>query len=675
MGTDIAKIHRLAEQILYHKRLYYTGNPQISDYEYDKLENELRQLDPEHPVLKLVGFEIEKTQNNEVLKKAEHIIPMLSLDKTYDIDDLKKWIGDKQVVGNWKIDGNSLAVIYYKGKLIQAKTRGNGRVGEDVTDKVLWVSEIIRNIDLNIIQEQLCSDIDLTLLKESFLEIRGELYCTTQNFLLLCDEMVNYGFQRPTSPRNIVAGLLGRKGYSFLTRYFSFAAFDMLVLLSDGVTLMQEFSDILGFEMRKLNLLNKLGFSTPGYRLLEGNEQVLQYLNYIKTLMEDDEFGIDGAVFTFNDLSLHKILGATAHHPRYKLAFKWQGQTAVSTIQRIQWSTSRLGIVTPVAIIEPVHLSGATITNITLHNLAHVKAYRIKPNDKIEIVRSGEVIPKFLRIVKSDPNTQCQWPKYCPSCNSELIDDGIRLICPNVEACPAQKGRSILNWIHTVGIEDLSEKRLDYMLSLGLVKNIPDLYRLTLDDLKKLPLTKDKMAQKLYTNIQKTKTLPLAVFLSGLGIPHVGRTTWEKLLYYYKTLDELLSATVEDIAKIDGFALKSAQQIVNGLSFKNSLITELLQVGVIPFVSKQDADNSQTSIFQGKQFVITGELSQSRSYYESLIKSLGGKLASAVSKNTYALICNDLDSKSTKMKKALALNIPIWSEKQFLDFVDKSNGK
>ncbi len=624
---DTQLISKLADQVMHHKKLYYAGHPEMSDVEYDKLEARLKKLSPRHPALSFVGSEVASSS-----KKVAHKEPMLSLAKTYDLAELERWIKDHPVVGMQKIDGNSLSIIYEDGELVLAKTRGNGREGEDVTDKIAWISDLIPNLP-----------------GKYNAEIRGELFCYESRFVRLVHEFIDLGLERPTSPRNIVAGLLGRKNHQHLARYFNFYAFE---LISDHKDLQFK------FEIDKFSWLSKAGFSLPAPALLSSIEEAKSYLDEVKVVMDQDEIGLDGAVFSYNELNLHKELGNTAHHPRAKMSFKWQGETATSEIQEIIWSTSRLGIVTPVAVIDPVTLSGAKITNVTLHNAAHVKVYDLKPRDLIELVRSGEVIPKYLRTIKPGMGTS-KFPKACPECGSRLQFDDVRLTCPNQESCPAQQSGTILNWIKCVGIDDLSEKRLGQMMDLGLVDSIPDLYRLTKDDLLKLPQTKEKMASKLFMNIESSKNVGLAQFLNGLGIAGTGLTSWEKLLKKFNNLKALQKASVEDLVEVDGFAEKSAEQIVAGLKRLAPVIDELFKVGLKPTVSTSLVTGGP---LEGRQIVITGSLSEPRSFFEKMIRQAGGNPTSSVSKKTFAVVTSDVTSNSSKMKKARDLGVEIWGE-------------
>ena len=644
MPTQKDTILSLAKEVLRHKALYYEGNPEISDYDYDKLEERLRALDPSHPALNVVGTE--NTRN-----KRKHKIPMLSLAKTYEVKELLTWQKEKELLGTPKIDGNSLSLIYQSGKLTLAKTRGNGVEGEDVTQKILWVKECPKELNEGAFKE-------LTeKLGNKEIEVRGELYCEESKFLELSNKMKELGLPQGTSTRNIVAGVLSRKQHIHLARYFNFFAFNVLF---EGA------SDFFKTEEKKFHWLTEAGFFCPPTNLLKTEKEVKNYLVAIKDEMDKHDYSSDGAVFNFNDLKLHDSLGETAHHPRYKMSFKWQGETAVTTIKEIKWSTSRFGTVTPVAHVEPVELSEAVITNVTLHNMAHVKLFKLKKGDQIEIVRSGEVIPKFLRVVKS-VSGEAEIPEECPSCKWALKEEDIRLVCEN-KLCESRKLHRILNWIKQSGIEDLSEKRLIPLLENGKVKKIDDLYRLTKEDFLELPLTKEKLANKLSKSIEGSKKLSLVSFLCALGIEGAGKTTWISLTRRFPSLSKLLSATKEEIEDLDGFAEKMALQITLGLKESNDLIESLQKLGI----QIEEAETSdKPPLLEGMTFVLTGTLSRPREELVNLLLSLGAKAGSSISKKTTALVSSDFSSKSSKTEKAKKLSIPLWSEKDLMDFIEK----
>ena len=632
-----AEIEQLAKQVEEHRLAYARGEPVISDVEYDALEEQLRQLDPQHPLLQQAGAAV------MAAAKVAHVVPMLSLQKTYSLSALHSWVGEREVVGTLKIDGNSLSLVYQDGKLQVAKTRGDGQRGENVTAKSTYIEAI-----------------PATITDTRHLEIRGELYCALAGFYTLAAEMEALALPRPLSPRNVVAGLLGRKEHHQLVRHFCFIACDLLYYDEGALSTT---------EMDKLDILKKLGFDLPEPQLLVSSAAVEAYLEQVHTKIAADELPLDGAVFSFNLLAYARKLGSTTHHPRSRMAFKWQGETTVAKINNIVWDTSRFGIVTPVAEIEPVFLNNASLRRVTLHNVANVKLYNLKRGSEIKIVRSGEVIPKFLAVVREGEG-ELAIPTTCPSCASPLTDDGVRLLCGN-DTCPAQHLRSVLNWVRCAAIRDLSEKRLAAMMELGLVKAIPDLYRLTKDDLLRVPLTGERLASKLHAAITASKQLSAERLLSGLGIRGGGRATWRALLQVAPTIEALLALNVAAISAVDGFADKSAEQIHQGLQARRALLKALLAVGVEVIAPPTPQSRAQ----QGQKYVISGSLSQPRAFYQALLEKHGATLASSVSAQTTAVVTADPASTSSKIKTARKLNIPLIGEQELLQRLEENTQK
>ena len=625
------RIQELEKLILHHKELYYTGHSEISDEKYDSLESELKALDPKNPVLELVGF-----KQAESTSKVEHQRKMLSLDKTYDEADLTKWVGKEEVVSVFKIDGSSCSLIYEDGHLVIAKTRGDGLLGENITKKAVFIPDIPKHVAN----------------KKTF-EVRGEVYCIEKNFFTLSKEMQDMGLEAPTSQRNIVAGLLGRKENIQLCRHLSFQAFD---LISE-----EKFS----LEHQKLDALKGAGFITPDYEVHKGAKELKERIAEAKDFMSSGDYLIDGLVIVYDDLKLHTELGETSHHPRYKIAFKFAGETKTAKINEIEWGVSRNGTLTPVALIEPTELSGAVIGRVTLHNFGMVQNFQLKANDKIEIIRSGEVIPKFLGVVERAKG-EFTYPHHCPSCHSKVVIQDIWLQCEN-DLCPAKLKEEILNYIFKANIEDVSDKRLDEMIVKGLVERIPDLYRLKVEDFLLLDKVKDKLANKMFENIQKTKYLGLAQFITAIGVEGVSITKSEKIIAQgYNTLEKILNLTVEKMLEIEGFAEKSSVSILASLQKKKPLIEELLAVGV---VVKADEISSGEGNLSGLKFCLTGALSSPRPEVEKLIKKNGGIIA-GVNKNLSYLVTNDTDSSSSKYVKAQSLSIPIITEEQLMKLIE-----
>ncbi len=622
------KINKLEQEILKHKALYYQGCPEISDSEYDKLEDQLKNLSPNSPVLQLVGSEVKGK------KKVPHASKMLSLNKTYKESELIRWKGEEEVLSTFKIDGSSCSLIYENGTLTLAKTRGDGSFGEDITDKVNWIPNVPKTIEL-----QSC-------------EVRGEIFCREDSFIHLASEMEKMGLDRPSSQRNIVAGLLGRKENLILCRHLEFCAFELLSEDSKAKT-----------EKEKLLELEHNQFEIPPFEVHKKEKTIKDFLEKTQDFIANGDYLIDGIVFSYNNLKLHRELGATAHHPRYKMAFKFQGVTKNTKIESITWQVSRNGVLTPVAEVEPVELSGAKISRVTLHNYGIVKNFNLKAGDEIEIVRSGEVIPKFLSVVVPGDN-EFLIPDKCPSCDARVKIDDIRLVCDNL-TCPQQQKEAILYFIQKIGIDDLSSKRLEEMIFKGLVREIPDLYDLTIEKLLTLDKTKEKLAQKIYENIQASKDADLITFLGALGIVGGAYNKCEKIVRSgFNTIESILNLTQAQLESVDSFAEKSASEFLKSLDSKKMLIKNLLKKG-FEFSTKE----VQESAITGKRFVITGTLSRKRSDIERAIKENGGEAIRAVSAKTDYLVTNDPNSNSSKAKKARELNIPIISEDKLFEMI------
>lgn len=625
-------IKELELEIIRHKNLYYQGKPEISDEQYDKIEIKLKNLDPKNEVLSIVGTTIFSSE------KIQHNKRMLSLNKTYRPEDLVNWMGENETISTFKIDGSSCSIIYKDGKLNLAKTRGDGKFGENITNKILCISHVPKI---------------LTPYK-SEVEVRGEVYCTEENFIKLSEEMQKLGLEKPSSQRNIVAGILGRKENIELSIYLSFQAFE---LIGDEINL--------NYEADKFKELLRMGFETPDVYINKSEKDINDRLEETKDFLANGNYLIDGLVFSYNDLKLHDELGETAHHPRYKIAFKFQGETKNTLIESISWQVSRNGILTPVANVTPVELSGAVVGRVTLHNFGMVKQFNLKIGDKIEIVRSGEVIPKFLGVIEESQN-DFEYPKNCPSCSEEIFVEDIRLICRN-NVCPDKVKDDILNFIQKIGVDDLSSKRLEEMIRVGLVKNVVSIYELTEEKLLSLDKVKEKLTNKILESIEKSKNVDFIVFLSALGINGGAYNKCEKIvLNGYDTPEKVLSITVEKLMEIESFAEKSSTDFINSLHSKKEIITSLINKG---FKFKKRKIKTNTNI-SGKKFCITGTLTMKRSDLQKMIKENSGIAVSSVTKTTDYLITNDTESSSSKFKKAQDLKIPIINEETFLELIN-----
>ena len=630
LATKSKHCQRLVKDILHHKAKYYQGKPEISDQKYDQLEAKLRGIDPDHPALQVVG-----TQQTDA-DKLPHDTRMLSLDKTYDLQELKKWMGDKSLASTYKIDGSSCSIIYEEGKLVLAKTRGDGEFGENVTAKVQWIQDIPQRLTL----------------KNG--EIRGEIYCDKQNFSKLSQEMAQLKMEKPTGRRNIVAGLLGRKKNLELCRYLKFFAFE---IITDEMPL--------STELEKIEQLKQLDFQVPKGKLHKNFESIPKLVKEMESFIAQGSYLVDGLVFSYNDLALHQELGSTAHHPRFKLAFKLQGELQETKIKKITWSVSRNGHLIPVAQVQPVRLSGAEISKVTLHNYGLVKKHRLKAGDTIKIVRSGEVIPKFVAMAKSSKEKFIV-PKKCPSCNERVRTSSVHLSCCH-KKCMGKNSKQILNFIQKIGIENLSSKRLNTMLDAGLIGNIADLYKISTSDLLALEKIQDKLANKIYLEIKKSKKTNLATFMSALGISGGAYNKCQRIVAAgFNTIEKIRAMELEDLCQVELFAEKSANIFIASLSEKWPLVDELLDL---------EFEFKATKVKQGaltrRKLVITGTLTRKRDDIEKEIKLHGGILSNAVSKTTDYLITNDQGATSTKAKRAQQLKVKIISEDELKAMIEK----
>lgn len=619
------RIKLLESEVLKHKRLYYQGKKEIEDEKYDLLENELKKLDPKNPLLSMIGSDFFSGE------KIKHNKKMLSLDKKYEVSELISWRDNQELIGMFKVDGSSCSLIFQEGKFKLAKTRGDGEFGENITPSCMYVPSIKKIVE-----------------DKEEIEIRGEVYCKKSRFIELCEEMERRNLPIPKSPRNVVAGILGRKDHIDLAQFLDFLAFDYIIEKN------------FKYELDKIELLKKNGFELPFVKVIENEQELKNFLNETVDFINNGDFLIDGAVFVINNVENQLELGYTGHHPKYKMAFKFQSEGTKTILNNIEWQISRFGVYTPVGIVEPVYLDGATINKVTLHNLKTVKLFNLKKGDEIKIVRSGEVIPKFLEVIKPS-NNELEVPEKCYFCENKLIEEEVRLICDNKD-CTGRHGGYILNFIKKIGIEDLSEKRLEPMMDQGMIEYIPDIYRLTKEQLLTLPKTKEKLANKILENIEKSKKVNIIKFLSSLNFVGGAKKNTELLLEEgYDSFDKIFELTEEDLLSIKGFAKKKASDFINSLNENKELINELLELGF-----KVEFPKKEGNSLSGLIFCITGDvnIASNRKALETLIKNYGGKTSSSVSSKTNYLICNE-KSNSSKYKKAEELGIQILTEEDF----------
>lgn len=533
------EIKKLVNQILHHKKKYYDGEPEISDESYDVLEEKLRQIDPQNPVLHIVGT----PEGGKVI----HEIPLLSCQKATDIDEVVKWSQGFDLYVGYKIDGFSLSLNYEKGRLVQAATRGNGVMGDDVTLPIFKIPSIPKTIP-----------------ETSTVIVRGELFMYISEFnRIKAAEGIDY-----SSPRNLAVGTVKQKDLRFLEkRSLEFYAFEL-----------QGTEENVSLEAHG-EVLHSWGFNTAEFKvLLSPTKRDIETLfQRIEEERPTLDFEIDGLIFKYNNGKQRLTAGRTEHHPKWMIALKFASQGDISVVQHITWQVGRSGVLTPVAELEPVEVMGAVIKRATLHNAEFLEALEIAENDTVMVIRSGDVIPKITELFVKGPN-KTQLPNNCPSCNSVLTRDGVNLICTGSN-CRDRDIQKIRHWIKITDIEGLGPKNVAKLYDLGLVRHFADLYDKKLTE-GVLVNHLGKNGSKIFESIQEKKTVPFHIFLAGLGIDSLGKSMAKTLAKNFSTFEELKKASIRDLTLLEGISDLTASYIHSGVH-DPSLGDLLLSKGVV----------------------------------------------------------------------------------------------
>lgn len=629
------RLEELEQLIATHKQLYYKGETQLSDEEYDALEEELRQLDSESYMLQKVGYVVGD-------QKVKHAKPMLSLEKTKDLAELEQWVGSDECIMSEKMDGTAASLVYEQGLFRLAKTRGDGQVGENMTKHFEYISFPDR--------------LTLKSWRNADVEIRGEVVISKQNFDKLSADMGSRGLDLPNSIRNIVAGLLHKKSDLDLCKYLTFKAYSF-IMDDSGID----------SEYNIFKTLKDEGFSTPDFMVVDSSNIKDQVIAYGDKRLNKGQFLTDGLVIAVQDLTKQLARGFTNHHPKGKIAFKFDSERAITTVVEILVDVGRTGKISFVAKVKPVELSGASISKVTLHNAKYIRDHDIGVGAEIEITRSNEVIPKHCRTVNS--YTNITFPDCCPSCKESLSwsSTKVDLLCTN-QACPAKALGKVEHWIKVVGIDNIGESTLQQLFE-ELVTDVSDLFRLVPEDLAGLDRMGKRSANKIVKNIQDNKEIPLETFLAALGIEGLGRGVAKLLVEHYSSIDEFhswvnrtdLLGVKCDLMEIEGIGEVLAENIaiaITGDTFWLD-IQELYQLGVV-ILAKED---ESASPLKGMTFVITGSLSKPRKAIQNWIEQRGGKATGSVSNKTTHLVCN-AKSTSSKYVKAESLGLPVITEEE-----------
>jgi len=662
-NRDAAKeIERLRDEIRRHEHLYYVSdNPEISDAAFDRLMNQLKQLEDQHPELLTPDSPTQRVGGapREGFQKVRHRVPMVSLDNIFSVEALEDFdrrvretTGKKTIdyVAEHKFDGLSMSLLYENGSLVRGVTRGDGTTGEDVTPNV----KTIRSIPLTI---------NPALLKKAEMpgdfEVRGEVIMTRKSFEALNGQQTELGGRIFANPRNAAAGAVRVLDPKIsASRKLDFFAYGMLV---EGRTAKKRLSEV--FET-----LSMLHFrASEDWQLCRSIQEVERYLQKWESKREKLPYEIDGIVIKVDEISLQNELGFTSKAPRWAIAYKYPAHQETTVVREIAVSVGRTGVLTPFAVFEPVQIGGVRVTKSTLHNMDEVQRLGVHAGDTVLVERAGEVIPHVLKVVKhGQEEKEFQMPDKCPVCGTRVYraEGEVAYRCVNV-SCPARQRESFLHYAgrHAMNIDGLGEKIVVKLIELRLVKDFADLYKLDLKTLANLERMGEKSAANLLAEIEASKKNGLARLIYAIGIPFVGERTAQLLAQHFGSMDKLMHATQEQLLEVQEVGPKIAEGVHQffAQSANRKVIEHLREVGVN---MKDERRAPKDARFAGMTFVFTGTLkNRSREEAEALVAEHGGKAGSSVSKKTnYVVVGADPGS---KYDKAQSLKIPIIDETQF----------
>lgn len=656
------RIEELKKLIEYHNYRYYIlDSPEIPDEEYDKLFKELVNLEEKYPEFK---SEVSPTQRVgapplKEFKTIKHAIPMLSLDNAFDDEDLinfekrvKRILGDIEIdyVVEPKFDGLSISLFYRNGELEYGTTRGNGIEGEDVTTNLKTIKTIPLIIE------------DAPII----LEVRGEVVMFKKDFEELNKQREENDEPLFANPRNAAAGSV-RQLDSKITKERKLHFFAYYISRVEGIKF-EKHSEILKY------LEEKRFKVPPDYSIVNGIKKVIEKCLWYQNKKDEYPFDMDGSVIKINNLKYHEILGETTHAPRWAIAYKFPAEEKETIIKDIIVQVGRTGKITPVAVLDPVFVSGSTVSRATLHNEDEIKRLGIKILDHVIVRKAGSVIPEVVRILKEKRTGKekvFSFPDSCPVCGGEIIrlPGEADYRCTNA-SCPAQiKGR-ILHFVSrdAMNIENIGESLVNQLVDKNIIKDIADLFYLRLEDLMKLERMGEVLANKILKNIQNAKGRPLSRVLYGLGIFHIGKHIAQILTKKYKNIDDFYNLTPENYMENEGIGPEIAQSLY--MFFKEDknrkLIEKLKSAGVN--LKEKVEELEKEGLLKGKKFVFTGSLDNlSRKDAEDMVIQNGGEVSSTVSKNIdYVVVGKDPGSKFEKAKK---LNLKIINEEEFIKII------
>jgi len=663
------KVEALRDQIRHHEYRYFVlDDPEISDAEFDQLMNQLKKLEAEHPALIRPDSPTQRVggKPREGVVKAAHSSPMLSLDNTYNVDDLRNWerrvhelSGRKDVdyVCELKLDGMSLALLYENGRLVRGITRGDGTVGEDVTLNV----RTVRSIPLSIPKEKLKA----AGIPADF-EVRGEMLMPIAAFRKMNQQREEKGLSLFANPRNATAGTVRQLEPSVVAqRHLDYFAY---MLLRDGRTFIDR-------QWETLNALNAAGFKVnPSRKLARSFDEVWAFIEQEEVKREKLPYEIDGIVVKVDRTALQEELGFTGKAPRWAIAYKYAARAGITQIEGVLWQVGRTGKLTPVAMLKPVPIGGTTVSRATLHNPDEIERLGVKVDDWVEVERGGDVIPKVTRVVddKDHPRGHklIHVPEKCPVCGTKVVrtEGEVDYFCVNAN-CPAKLRETILHFASrgVMNIDGMGEALVNQLTDRGLVKNVADIYKLTEDDLLSLERMGEKSAQNVLREIEASKKLPLERVIYGLGIRFVGERTAQFLAEHLGSMDALMNASEEELQQVNEVGPRIAESIVEFFQeVKNRELLERLRKAGLTFAGTKKERGTQLA---GKTFVLTGTLNLPRDQVKKTIEDAGGRVSGSVSKKTdYVVAGADAGS---KLDKAKELGISVIGEKDLDDLLGR----
>lgn len=660
------RVEELREVLDHYSHEYYVlDKPTVTDAEYDRLYRELVSLETAYPEL-ISGDSPTQRIGGTVLpgfEKVTHDIPMLSLGNAFgeqdllDFDRRVRKLTDSKVeyICELKIDGLALSLKYEEGKLVQAATRGDGVVGENVTQNVRTIKSV-----------------PLKLKKPYSIEVRGECYMPKEAFVKLNLEREENGEDIFANPRNAAAGGLRnlnpketakRKLNTFMYTVADFGELDA-VSQSDA-----------------LDQLDTIGIRTNHERrVYETIEEVWAYVQEFQEHRSGLPYDIDGIVIKVNDFEAQKDIGYTIKAPRWAIAYKFPAEEAHTVLRTIEWTVGRTGVVTPTAIMDPVQLAGTTVQRASLHNVDLIKERDIRLLDTVVVHKAGDIIPEVTRVeedLRPEDSLPYEFPTHCPACGSELVhlDEEVALRCINPK-CPAQIIEGLTHFVsrNAMNIDGLGNKVVIQMYEKELVKDVADLYNLTYDQLVTLDKIKDKSANNLLNAIDASRGNSLERLIFGLGIRNVGVNAAKLLAEEFETIEKLQQATTEEIIAIEGIGTIIAESVVAFFELPEvaELINELRakDVNLKYLGKKKEAVEEIDSYFNGKTIVLTGKLTHfTREEAKERIENLGGKVTGSVSKKTDFLVAGE--EAGSKLTKAQSLDVPVWNEDQLLETLER----